>query len=61
MTGFIVAIIAWVAWRTNAPIVLIAIGWIAGIMAPVETLCAAPVLGAAWSFIAVRQRRSTGG
>ena len=60
VTCSIVAIIAWVAWRTNAPIVLIAIGWIAGIMAPVATLFAAPAIGAAWSFIAVRRRRSAG-
>ena len=59
-TVSIVAIITWVAWRTNAPIVLIAIGGVAGIMAPVATLCAAPVLGAAWSFLAVRRRRSAG-
>jgi hypothetical protein len=60
VTASIVAIIVWVAWRTNAPIVLIAIGGVAGIMAPVATLLAAPVLGAAWSFLAVRRRRSAG-
>ncbi len=60
VTCSMVGIIGWVAWRTNAPMVLIAIGWIAGIMAPVVTLISAPAIGAAWSFIAVRRRRSAG-
>jgi hypothetical protein len=60
VTASIAAIIMWVVGRTNAPILLNAVGLTAGIMAPVATLFAAPVIGATWSFIAVHQRRSAG-
>ena len=60
VTASMAAIIMCVAWRTNAPIVLFAIGLTAGIMAPGATLFAAPIIGATWSFIAVRRRRSAG-
>jgi hypothetical protein len=60
VTASMAAIIMWVAWRTNAPIVLFAVGLTAGIMAPIATLFAAPVIGATWSFIAVHRRRSAG-
>jgi len=58
VTASMAAIIMWVAWRTNAPILLFAIGLTAGIMAPIATLFAAPVIGATWSFIAVHRRRN---
>ena len=60
VTASMAAIIMCVTWRTNAPIVLFAIGLTAGIMAPGATLFAAPIIGATWSFIAVRRRRSAG-
>jgi hypothetical protein len=60
VTASIAAIIMWVVGRTNAPILLYAVGLTAGIMAPVATLFAAPVIGATWSFIAVHERRSAG-
>ena len=60
VTASMAAIIMCVTWRTNAPILLFAIGLTAGIMAPGATLFAAPVIGATWSFIAVRRRRSAG-
>jgi hypothetical protein len=60
VTASVAAIIMWATWRTNAPIVLFAVGLTAGIMAPVATLFAAPVIGATWSFIAVHRRRSAG-
>ena len=60
VTTSMAAVIMCVVWRTNAPIVLFAIGLTAGIMAPGATLFAAPIIGATWSFIAVRRRRSAG-
>jgi hypothetical protein len=60
VTASMAAIIMWVVWRTNAPILLFAVGLTAGIMAPIATLFAAPVIGATWSFIAVHRRRSAG-
>jgi len=53
----VAGIIMWIALRTNAPLLLVAIGWIAGNFAPVATLLAAPVIGALWSFTIMRRLR----
>jgi hypothetical protein len=51
------ALNVWISFRTNAPLLMAAIGWVAASMAPVATLISAPILGALWMFTTVHGLR----
>ena len=52
------AVLVWIMFRTNGPLLMVAIGGISASIAPVTTLICAPLLGALWIVITVNRLRT---
>lgn len=53
------AVLVWIMFRTNGPLLMVAIGGISASIAPVTTLICAPLLGALWIVITVNRLRTS--